>query len=75
MSGVAGSAFSGLLATTCNNLGRYYKKIGKLHGALSCLRRALAMQVDLGTAAVTLAGTHLNTCAILSKLEKHDKAG
>mmetsp|Transcript_78539 Transcript_78539/g.163178 ORF Transcript_78539/g.163178 Transcript_78539/m.163178 type:complete len:963 (+) Transcript_78539:119-3007(+) len=63
-----------LLAVTCNNLGCYYKKVGKLHGALSYLRRALNMEVDLGTDDVTVAGTHLNICAILSKLEKHDKA-
>jgi tetratricopeptide (TPR) repeat protein len=63
-----------LLAVTCNNLGCYYKKTGKLHGALSYLRRALRMEIDLDTDEVTLAGTHLNICAILSKLEKHDKA-
>lgn len=63
-----------LSAVTCNNLGCYYKKVGKLHGALSYLRRALQMEVDLNTDEVTLAGTHLNICAILSKLEKHDKA-
>jgi len=61
-----------LLAVTCNNLGCYYKKVGKLH--LSYLRRALKMEVQLKTHEVTLAGTHLNICAILSKLEKHDKA-
>merc|ERR1719158_1272449 len=63
-----------LLAVTCNNLGCYYKKVGKLHGALSYLRRALKMEVDLETDEATMAGTHLNICAILSKLEKHDKA-
>jgi hypothetical protein len=63
-----------LLAVTCNNLGCYYKKVGKLHGALSYLRRALKMEADLDTDEVTIAGTHLNICAILSKLEKHDKA-
>jgi tetratricopeptide (TPR) repeat protein len=63
-----------LLAVTCNNLGCYYRKTGKLHGALSYLRRALRIQEDLQTDEVTLAGTHLNICAILSKLEKHDKA-
>ncbi|CAE7233039.1 FBXO21 [Symbiodinium natans] len=73
---IANQAESGtsLAAVTCNNLGCYYKKVGKLHGALSYLRRALQMEVDLGTDEVTLAGTHLNVCAILSKLEKHDKA-
>merc|ERR1719356_1398497 len=63
-----------LLAVTCNNLGCYYKKVGKFHGALSYLRRALKMEVELKTDEVTLAGTHLNLCAVLSKLEKHDKA-
>jgi len=63
-----------LLATTCNNLGCYYKKVGKFHGALSYLRRALKMEVELSAAEVSLAGTHLNLCAVLSKLEKHDKA-
>merc|ERR1719230_612289 len=63
-----------LLSVTCNNLGCYYKKVGKFHGALSYLRRALKMEVELNTDEVTCAGTHLNLCAILSKLEKHDKA-
>lgn len=63
-----------LLATTCNNLGCYYKKVGKFHGALSYLRRALKLEVEMATEEVTVAGTHLNLCAVLSKLEKHDKA-
>merc|ERR1719191_980565 len=63
-----------LLAVTCNNLGCYYKKVGKLHAALSYLRQALKVEVSLQTDEVTVAGTHLNICAILSKLEKHDKA-
>jgi len=63
-----------LLAVTCNNLGCYYKKVGKMHAALSYLRRALKIEISLNTDAITVAGTHLNICAILSKLEKHDKA-
>mmetsp|Transcript_6339 Transcript_6339/g.15778 ORF Transcript_6339/g.15778 Transcript_6339/m.15778 type:complete len:975 (+) Transcript_6339:221-3145(+) len=63
-----------LLAVTCNNLGCYYKKVGKFHGALSYLRRALRMEIELKTDEVTVASTHLNICAVLSKLEKHDKA-
>merc|ERR1719224_245293 len=65
---------TGLLAVTCNNLGCYYKKMDKLHAALSYLRRALKIEVSLQTDDVTVAGTHLNICAILSKLDKHDKA-
>merc|ERR1740117_2523288 len=63
-----------LFAVTCNNLGCYYKKVGKLHAALSYLRKALKIEVSLQTDDVTVAGTHLNICAILSKLDKHDKA-
>ncbi|CAE8712356.1 unnamed protein product [Polarella glacialis] len=63
-----------LMAVTCNNLGCYYKKAGKLHAALSYLRKALKIEVSLQTDDVTVAGTHLNVCAILSKLDKHDKA-
>jgi len=63
-----------LLAVTCNNLGCYYKKVGKFHGALSYLRRALKMEVELNTDESTLAGTHLNLGAIFSKLEKPEKA-
>jgi len=68
------SQSTNLMAVTCNNMGCYYKKVGKLHGALSYLRRALQMEVDLNSDEVTVAGTHLNICAILSKLEKHEKA-
>jgi len=63
-----------LLSITCNNLGCYYMKVQKYHGALSYLRRALKMEVELKTDETTLAGTHLNLCAILSKLEKPRKA-
>lgn len=63
-----------LLSVTCNNLGCYYKKVGKLHAALSYLRKALKIEVSLQSDDVTVAGTHLNVCAILSKLDKHDKA-
>eukprot|EP00928_Gymnodinium_smaydae_P061230 TRINITY_DN45361_c0_g1_i1.p1 TRINITY_DN45361_c0_g1~~TRINITY_DN45361_c0_g1_i1.p1 ORF type:complete len:1035 (+),score=146.14 TRINITY_DN45361_c0_g1_i1:79-3183(+) len=63
-----------LMAVTCNNLGCYYKKVGKMHAALSYLRKALKIEVSLETDDVTVAGTHLNICAILSKLDKHDKA-
>lgn len=63
-----------LMSVTYNNLGCYYKKVGKLHAALSYLRKALKIEVSLQTDDVTVAGTHLNVCAILSKLDKHDKA-
>ena len=34
-----------ILAVTCNNLGCYYKRSGKMHAALSYLRRALSLEV------------------------------
>merc|ERR1719171_2267209 len=64
----------GLLAVTCNNLGCYYKRTGKLHAALSYLRQALKVEVALGEDVVTVAGTHLNICSLFSSIEKHDKA-
>lgn len=63
-----------LLAVTYNNLGCFFKKSGKMHAALSYLRRALKAEVALQTDDVTVAGTHLNICSVLSKLGKHDKA-
>lgn len=63
-----------LLSVTCNNLGCYYMKVHKYHGALSYIRRALKMEVELKTDETTLAGTHLNLCSILSKLGKPRKA-
>lgn len=68
------SANQSLMAVTCNNLGCYYMKVRKYDGALSYLRRALKMEVELKTDETTLAGTHLNLCSILSKLEKPRKA-
>merc|ERR550537_1084084 len=64
----------GMLAVTCNNLGCYYKRTGKLHAALSYLRRSLKIDVGMQTDDVAIGGTHLNLCAILSKLNKHAKA-
>ncbi|CAE8690709.1 unnamed protein product, partial [Polarella glacialis] len=49
------SQSTNLMAVTCNNMGCYYKKVGKLHGALSYLRRALQMEVDLNSDEVTVA--------------------
>lgn len=71
-----------LLAVTCNNLGCYYKKMEKVNPALpnsltkalNYLRRALAIEVSLQVSDMTVSGTHLNICAILSNIGKHDKA-
>jgi hypothetical protein len=68
------AANDSLLAVTYNNLGCFFKKTGKMHASLSYLRRALKSEVALETDDVTVAGTHLNICSVLSKLGKHDKA-
>merc|ERR550514_1583101 len=63
-----------LLAVTFNNLGCLYKRSGRTHAALSYLRRALRIEVGHKADNLTIAGTHLNICSIMSKLGKHDKA-
>ena len=40
-----GEEATSLMAVTCNNLGCYYKRVGKLHAALSYLRKALRIEV------------------------------
>eukprot|EP00397_Hematodinium_sp_SG-2012_P007939 GEMP01007990.1.p1 GENE.GEMP01007990.1~~GEMP01007990.1.p1 ORF type:complete len:990 (-),score=225.42 GEMP01007990.1:488-3457(-) len=63
-----------LLAVTLNNLGCYYRKTLKYNAALSYLRQALQIELSVASCDFTVAGTHLNVCAVLSKLMKHEKA-
>eukprot|EP00359_Climacostomum_virens_P003945 CAMPEP_0204903166 /NCGR_PEP_ID=MMETSP1397-20131031/4086_1 /ASSEMBLY_ACC=CAM_ASM_000891 /TAXON_ID=49980 /ORGANISM="Climacostomum Climacostomum virens, Strain Stock W-24" /LENGTH=388 /DNA_ID=CAMNT_0052071755 /DNA_START=568 /DNA_END=1731 /DNA_ORIENTATION=+ len=63
-----------LLAITYNNIGCYYKRLGKNKTALKYLRLALELEAHTAADATNLAGTHLNICAILSKLNQHSKA-
>ncbi|OQR87428.1 hypothetical protein ACHHYP_08848 [Achlya hypogyna] len=60
-------------ATTLNNMACYYRRIGKLHGALSCLKRALEIEMRICKVNST-ADTHLNLCAVYSTLGKHPSA-
>ena len=60
-------------STTYNNLACYYRRIGKLRTALSYLIQALELELKLEHPA-TLADTHLNLCAVLSQLDKHEDA-
>jgi tetratricopeptide (TPR) repeat protein len=62
-----------LLAVTYNNLGAYFHNRGKLHGALHYLTAALRLETMLG-ASESPACTHLNLCAILSRLGRHEEA-
>uniref|UniRef100_A0A0G4HFH3 MalT-like TPR region domain-containing protein n=1 Tax=Chromera velia CCMP2878 TaxID=1169474 RepID=A0A0G4HFH3_9ALVE len=74
ITGQADPLAASLYAVTCNNLGCYFKRAGKLHNALSYLRRSLQIEEAIAADAVTTAGTHLNVCAILSKLTAHREA-
>jgi tetratricopeptide (TPR) repeat protein len=62
-----------LRVLTFNNLGCYYRRLGKLKAAYTQLKAA----VQLGAEAKSgehLAVTHLNMCAILSQKGQHEKA-
>lgn len=61
-------------AVTLNNLACYYRRQGKLHAALQYLQRALKIEAKLGDKVETPADTHLNTCAVLSQLGRHQGA-
>lgn len=62
-----------LRAVTFNNLGCFYKRRGKLHAALQYLDKAL--KIELASDEVdNPAGTHLNLCATLSQLGRHQPA-
>lgn len=59
-------------ATTLNNLACYYRRLGKLHAAMTCLKRALEIEEKLQNVR-NAADTHLNICAVLSQLGKHQQ--
>ncbi|KAL4512779.1 hypothetical protein ABPG72_017464 [Tetrahymena utriculariae] len=63
-----------LLAITYNNLGCYYRKDEKPNVALNYLKKSLMIEVYSVHDGTTIASTHLNICAILSRLNKHDIA-
>lgn len=61
-------------ATTLNNLACYYRRLGKLHTAMTCLKQALAIEKKTLKDTKHAADTHLNMCAVLSQLGKHQEA-
>lgn len=60
-------------STTYNNLACYYRRTGKIRTALTYLIQALELQLKLEHPK-TLADTHLNLCAVLSQLDRHEDA-
>ncbi|KAL3657469.1 hypothetical protein V7S43_017608 [Phytophthora oleae] len=60
-------------ATTLNNFACYYRRLGKLHSAMTSLKRALELEKRLENVR-NAADTQLNMCAVLSQLGKHQQA-
>lgn len=60
-------------AATFNNLACYYRRQGKLHAALQYLQKALKIESKL-TNVQNPADTHINACAVLSQLGRHQSA-
>ena len=58
------------LAMTYNNLACYYRKQGHLRSALIYLEKALDIE-SKSAQTTSKADTHLNTCAVLSQLDRH----
>merc|ERR1719262_1929945 len=63
-----------LRAVTYNNMGCFYKSMSKLHTALQYLRKAQTMEERSNGKCQNPAGTHLNLCALLSQMGKHQEA-
>ena len=60
-------------AATFNNLACYYRRQGKLHPALQYLQKALKIESKLPSVK-NAADTHINACAVLSQLGRHQTA-
>lgn len=63
-----------LRAVTYNNMGCFYKSMSKLHTALQYLKKAQKIEERIGHKCQNPAGTHLNLCALLSQMSKHQEA-
>merc|ERR1719162_1760369 len=63
-----------LRAVTYNNMGCFYKSMSKLHTALQYLRKAQKIEERSNGKCQNPAGTHLNICALLSQMGKHQEA-
>jgi tetratricopeptide (TPR) repeat protein len=63
-----------LVSITFNNLGCYYKKCKKPLVALHYLQKALDIEIEIDSDNANIASSHLNICAILSSLSRHEDA-
>lgn len=60
-------------ASKLNNFASYYRRLGKLHSAMTSLKHALDVEKKLKNVR-NAADTQLNMCAVLSQLRKHQEA-
>lgn len=60
-------------AITYNNYACYYRRMGKTKLALSYLHKAQSLE-ERSSLSHSPANTHLNMCAVLSQVSKHDQA-
>ena len=63
-----------LLSITFNNFGCYYKKKKQPNMALKYLKDSLDIEMQTELDNINLASTHLNICAILSSIGRHEQA-
>jgi tetratricopeptide (TPR) repeat protein len=69
----ADKKYASLRVLTFNNLGCYYRRLGKLKSAYKQLKAAVQLGAE-SKSGEHLAVTHLNMCAILSQKGQHEKA-
>ena len=63
------------LSMTYNNLACYYRQLNQPKTSLIFLEKALEIaQRNMGPATAAKADTHLNMCAVLSQLGRHEYA-
>ena len=60
-------------AATLNNFACYYRRKGKLHAALQYLQKSLKIEAKISNVQ-NPADTHINACAVLSQLGRHQTA-
>ena len=70
---VPSKSFSSLTILCLNNMAFVYRRLGHLNSSLNCLHKASDISESDGLIE-NVAVTHLNICAVLSKLKQHNLA-
>ena len=66
-------SFCSLKILCLNNMAFVYRRLGNLNSSLNCLHKASDISESIGITE-NIAVTHLNICAVLSKLKQHNLA-